>query len=1067
MRHKRAWFGLVTSMVVAAGSAAAGAGHPAAAAAEGAAPEPAPMGPTVTLLTGDTVTLRGPQGAQVRAAAGREHVTFYISTNEYGDTHVVPEDAVPLLSRGTLDPDLFNATVLAELPGDRLPLIVDHAGPTPRSAAAEVSRELPALSATAVSVERSGAYWPVAKSAEHVWLDEPVRASLDRSTAQIGAPRAWAAGHTGAGSTVAVLDSGIDTEHPDLAGAVSGEQNFTDSDTVSDRYGHGTHVASTITGDNERYPGVAPDAKLLNGKVLDDTGSGSTSGIIAGMEWAAANGADVVNMSLGGLRPSDGTDPLSQAVDRITAQTGVLFVVAAGNSGGLVPGPGAAAAALTVGAVHRDERLANFSSRGHVNGVIKPDLTAPGAEIVAAKAGGGHVAQSGTSMAAPHVAGAAAILAAQHPGWAAEQLKAALMSSAKPNDALTVFEQGGGRVDVAKAAASTVFASVGSFSLGTRQWPHSDDEPITKSLTYTNTGVEPAVLDLAAMVADPRGSDAPRGMFTFDPVTLTVPAGGQATTTVTTDTRVHGADGVYSGAVTATGGGQVVRTPVTVHREVEHHDVTFKVIDHDGAPTADYSVRLGDVAPEAHYPRVYRPYDESGTTTVRLPKGEYILFGTILKRSGEDYLNAEIVEPAFTVTGDAEVVLDAREAQPVGVRTDKPNAKPGKAWASFSRETTWGRQGVVVRGQRTAFDTMTIRPSTTREGTFRYGVEAHLAEWNGTSFDGSPYLYHVRHVVPDVVPRSLRWTFHDRDLAKVRSTHARTTPGTVGSRDWIMHMPLPGTLTEYFTPEVDWQWELEFREEPPGEPDLAATGNRQVAPLTFQRGRTTTMRWGVGVFGPGFASSEYWSPMNNAVRDSDGDGTNVLRLSIPLGSDQDPGRVGYHGSGTMTLLRNGEIIGENSEPGNLFFIVEPERAEYAVRSEADRPHSRLSTRISAEWTFTSEYSAEPAALPLLAVRYAPNLDHHNAAPAGQRFTFPVYVQRNGSADLTGVNPPAIEVSYDDGTTWRPATVKRDRDQWKATVDHPAGAEFVSLRSSVSDSAGSSQRQTIIRAYALQ
>ncbi|MEV1117735.1 S8 family serine peptidase [Actinosynnema sp. NPDC049800] len=1064
MRHKRVRFGLVTSLVVAAGTAAAGAGYPAAAAST---PELTPTGPEITLLTGDAVVLGGPQGAQVRAAEGREHVTFYISRDEHGDTHVVPEDAVPLLSRGTLDPDLFNASALAELPGDRLPLIVDHAGPTPRSAAAVVSRELPAMGATAVSVERSGAYWPVARSAERVWLDEPVRASLDRSTAQIGAPRAWAAGHTGAGSTVAVLDSGIDAEHPDLAGAISGEQNFTDSDSVSDRYGHGTHVASTITGDNERYPGVAPGAKLLNGKVLDDDGWGSTSGIIAGMEWAAANGADVVNMSFGGLRPSDGTDPLSQAVDRITAETGVLFVVAAGNFGEQVPGPGAAAAALTVGAVHRDERLANFSNRGHVNGVIKPDITAPGSEIVAAKAGGGHVAQSGTSMAAPHVAGAAAILAAQHPGWAAGQLKAALMGNAKPNDGLTVFEQGAGRVDVEKSSMSTVFASVGSLSLGVQQWPHDDDEPIAKSVTYTNTGAEPVTLDFAAKVSDSDGSPAPAGMFTFDPVTLTVPAGAQATTTITTDTRTHGADGVYSGAFTATGGGQDVRTPITVHREVEHHDVTFKVVDHDGAPTAEYSVRLGNVAPEAHYPRVYRPYDESGTTRVRLPKGEYLLFGTILKRSGEDYLNAEIVEPAFTVTGDAEIVLDAREAEPVGVRTDEPNAKPGKGWVSFSRETTWGRQGVIVRGQKTAFDTMTIRPSTTGEGTFRFGVEAHLAQWNGTSFDGSPYLYHVRHVVPDVVPPSPRWTFHDRDLAKVRSTHARTTPGTVGRRDWIMHLPLPGALTEYFTPEVDWQWELEFVEVPEGQPDFAATSNRQVAPLTFQRGRTTTMRWGVGVFGPGFASSEYWSPINNAVRDSDGDGTNILRLSLPLGSDQDGGRIGYTGSGTLTLLRNGEVIGENPEPGNLFFVVEPERAEYTVRSKSDRPHSRLSTRISAEWTFTSEYSAEPVPLPLLAVRYAPNLDNHNAASAGRPFTFPVYVQRNGSADLVGVSPPAIEVSYDDGTTWRPATVKRDRDQWQATVHHPAGADFVSLRSSVSDSAGSSQRQTIIRAYALK
>jgi hypothetical protein len=144
---------------------------------------------------------------------------------------VVPEDAIVPLAQGKLDPALFDVSELARTGyGDTLPLIVDHAGPTPRSAAARVTRELPVLSAVAVEADRSGAYWP----------------------------------------TVAVLDSGIDATHPDLADAVVEAQNFSESETTDDRDGHGTHIASIITGDGDRYRGVAPDAKLLVGKVIDD-----------------------------------------------------------------------------------------------------------------------------------------------------------------------------------------------------------------------------------------------------------------------------------------------------------------------------------------------------------------------------------------------------------------------------------------------------------------------------------------------------------------------------------------------------------------------------------------------------------------------------------------------------------------------------------------------------------------------------------------------------------------------------------------------------------------------------
>lgn len=105
-------------------------------------------------------------------------------------------------------------------------------------------------------------------------------------------------------------------------------------------------------------------------------------------------------------------------------------------------------------------------------------------------------------------------------------------------------------------------------------------------------------------------------------------------------------------------------------------------------------------------------------------------------------------------------------------------------------------------------------------------------------------------------------------------------------------------------------------------------------------------------------------------------------------------------------------------------------------------------------------------MPLLAVRFAPDLDDHNAAPAGRRFTIPVSVERNRAA-LGSVHTPTVEVSYDDGRTWRATNVKRHHGKWTVTVNHPAGAEFVSLRGGVSDADGNSEKVTIIRAYALR
>ncbi|MFJ9706225.1 S8 family serine peptidase [Streptomyces sp. NPDC101234] len=331
-----------------------------------------------------------------------------------------------------------------------------------------------------------------------------------------------------------------------------------------------------------------PGARLLIGKVFDRGGT-QESFLISAMQWATGQGARVVNMSLGG-EDSPGTDPVEKAVNDLSASSGALFVIAAGNSGpdaGTVNSPGAAASALTVAAVDGDDRLTSFSSRGPTaDGDLEPDIAAPGWNIIAAKAAhgtegdavstAGYVRMSGTSMATPHVAGAAAILAQQHPDWTGRRIKAALRDSAVAlKDASTPYDAGAGRVDVATALAQTVVADDPSLDFGLQKWPHTDDRPVTRTLTYTNTGDQPVTLDLAATGTGPDGRAAPTGLFTLAADRLTVPAGGTARTTVTADTRTGTADGTYSGSVTATSAsGTDIHTVLGVVREVESYDLS-------------------------------------------------------------------------------------------------------------------------------------------------------------------------------------------------------------------------------------------------------------------------------------------------------------------------------------------------------------------------------------------------------------------------------------------------------------------------------------------------------------
>ncbi|MEU8226642.1 S8 family serine peptidase [Kribbella sp. NPDC048915] len=727
----------------------------------------------VTLVTGDVVTVTpvggGRATATVRPGPGRDRIRFY--TQELGGTlRVLPEDAVGPISSGVLDPELFEVDELAEQGyGGQVPLIVQYTdGIRPASALPGVTavEELRSIGGAAVRTDADGAakLWQsvaggnrsaLGGGIKKIWLDGKARADLHGTTAQIGAPTAWQSGYDGRGVDVAVLDTGVDSAHPDLVGKVGSAENFTDSPDAVDRIGHGTHVAATVAGtgaaSNGSRRGVAPGANLLVGKVLNDDGWGYTSWVIAGMEWAAASGAEVVNLSLGG-QPTDGTDPLSQAVNRISAESGTLFVVAAGNSGGegTVGAPGAADAALTVGAVDRDEALAYFSSRGPRRGdhAIKPEVTAPGVGVVAARAAGTsegdpvdeqYTAFSGTSMATPHVAGAAAILAQRYPGLRGPALKDLITSTAEHNDGLTLDEQGVGRVAVSRAVQQSAYAT-GTLNFGVAELP--DPQPVTEQVSLTNTGDAALTLNLELQLTNLVTKQPHEGNFSLGAQQVTVPPRSAVQVPVTLDPT--GLErGRYGGWIVARAtDGTTLRTAVSTTVRGRLHEVTLRMRGRDGELMGTPFIGLfGDTQDKTAIGFIRHQEREIGVT-LTVEEGTYLLLAQGLDGAPLDEQATLLTDPHFEVKSDRKLDLELRTGTPVRIETPKP--------AEHQAVMTYGVQRRHPNGYGVSFGTMEFSTTTalnvspTRpvtSGTFefwsRWQLVAPMVQVSGRGLTGT------------------------------------------------------------------------------------------------------------------------------------------------------------------------------------------------------------------------------------------------------------------------------------------------------------------------------------------
>lgn len=269
--------------------------------------------------------------------------------------------------------------------------------------------------------------------------------ALSQATDQdVDGVEAWQV-NTGAGAIVAVIDTGVDATHPDLAGRVLDGFDFSGSGTPAtvDRVGHGTHVASIIAANGVGMAGVAPDVKIMPLKVFRDSASAfSMSGYVSAIRYAADQGADVINISLG---CGGTTSCFSQAeLDALTyaSDKGVVIVAAAGNgdrTGNGINNDGAETPDFPSGyelpgiiAVTSSTRLGDWSTWANY-GAATVDLAAPGEGILAATAGGGHRSVTGTSFSAPIAAGAVALLAAANPVATNVDLRSRLLTSTVPS----------------------------------------------------------------------------------------------------------------------------------------------------------------------------------------------------------------------------------------------------------------------------------------------------------------------------------------------------------------------------------------------------------------------------------------------------------------------------------------------------------------------------------------------------------------------------------------------------------------------------------------------------------
>ncbi|MGW1004964.1 S8 family peptidase [Streptomyces sp. NPDC002520] len=1072
---------------------------------------------TVTLVTGDKVLVTtDASGRSTAAVLPHEDGTQpTVQTYQMGkDLYVYPDDASQAIAEGKVDDQLFNVTGLIrqgydDAHTDTLPLIatyqnsVNVAASAPAApAGAERGVSLPAVDGVALKADKADAasFWqdvtnPRSRSAsslEKLWLDGKVEATLDRSTKQVHAPEAWAEGYDGKGTKVAVLDTGVDAEHPDLAGRVAESKNFTDSKTTDDLQGHGTHTASTVGGSGAASDGlkkgVAPGSSLLIGKVLNDQGYGQDSWIIAGMQWAVDQKADVVSMSLGNPRIGDCTDPMAQATKQLSQNTHTLFVVAAGNAGPnneTVSSPGCVPGVLTVGAVDRDDTTAGFSSRGPVavTHTLKPEIAAPGVGISAAGAGGRGVyayrTMSGTSMATPHVAGAAAIVRQAHPDWTAQQIKAALVSSARTGGQVAGADQtGGGVLDVYSAVRQKVL-SAPAVQAGTYNWPQSAADRTTVQVPLTNTGDTDLKLSLRISgVHGNDGSDVHSDIVKPAEGKVTVPAGATVQVPLRIDptAQLKAAQyGAVTGRILATGDDVHVSVPVTLYVQPETVTLRVKVIDRNGKPAAGTSsLDLASLDTDKGERRSNRGATEQ-TYSVR--PGDYALssfVGTYDANNKPESISY-LARPQLRITRDTTVVLDAREAHRLSLHTDRPSTVNNTTF-SYARswDDTWLLSGTLTATGAVGKFYADV-DGRAKNGTFEF-----RPTWRATgSENGSSYVYNLSFPTQGPLQSDQVYKPRDSELAQVKETwkamgkegdyiDALFVRPTWSDSAYVpvsaygaIHVPV--TRTAYYTTGDD-AW---YHGAMTSFPFAAFMGDQE---RTYQAGQRGAEEWYGGPLRPAAPRDADGNLMLAAERQG-----NLIGFQNALWVDGSGDHWSYGGSfgdlGNLVLKRNGEQIARRIDPYGVFEVPDEDSAYELTQNLEKIPSSDRnwlrSTAVTTTWSFRShrEPDVYSRGLPILFPAYDLPVDGLNTLPAQSGIKVGLSVEGHAGYTPGVIKSASLSYSYDDGATWTQAPIEQQDGKWTAVLDHTgASGKQVTMKATFTDANGNAVTQTVKRAY---
>ncbi|MFJ4907379.1 serine protease [Streptomyces sp. NPDC093249] len=481
----------------------------------------------------------------------------------------------------------------------------------------------------------------------------------------------------------------------------------------------------------------------------------------------------------------------------------------------------------------------------------------------------------------------------------------------------------------------------------------------------------------------------------------------------------------------------------------ETYTLTIRHLDRQGAATGDYLTHVTGISGPGAAEAV-APHDASGTVTVRLPKGRYLLDSTLEKGSEVDW----IVQPRLDLTGDTTVTVDARTTAPVDVRPPERGARyrSGIGYVQVTHEGTTRSANIIMAGDnlRVAHLGPAAEPGSVKEWFDNY--------WTGASQDYAlGYTFTSTHAQTGVVRRP---TTASLATLKIRGAATEGATGTA----FVSVQPAEGTTiglgralqpadtaTVLVTPERG-TWDVDYTG--PATPETRP--NQYMAEgIAVRAGATVTKTFDNAVFGPAIDGAPSARPAG--VRDGDS-----LTLDIPLLADGDghtPSAPRFLAA-TTTLQRDGVLIGtRHGAPGRATFTTTPGRASYRLTASATRGDGTASRgRVTAAWTFSSAGTTTPAALPLSAVRFTPALGLDGTAPAGTPVTVPVTVQ--GAAATTGVRSLTVALSTDGGATWSRVPVADGAVSYR----NPAPGRSVSLRAELTDSRGNTLHQTLTEAY---